>query len=77
MSESRGKTDIEITIKDKRTLTGKYQLGEARLTDYGKAEGTKFSISQFNQDASLQDKVVDWNLANIAGPIDRLCDRAD
>ena len=33
MSESSGKTDAEITIKDGRKFTGKYQIGEARLTD--------------------------------------------
>ena len=37
MSESSGKTDAEITIKDGRKFTGKYQFGAARLADYKKA----------------------------------------
>jgi hypothetical protein len=34
MSESSGKTDAEITIKDWRKFTEKYQFGESRLTDH-------------------------------------------
>ena len=38
-SESSGRSDAEITIKDGRTFTGLYQFGDARLSDYRKATG--------------------------------------
>ena len=72
MSESSGKTDAEITIKDGRKFTGKYQLGEARLTDYRRATKEKFTTAQFKQDEALQDKVAAWHFSDIDKAIDKL-----
>ena len=74
MSESSGKTDAAITIKDGRTFTGKYQLGEARLTDYRRATKESFTTAQFKQDPALQDKVAVWHFSNIHKAIDKLGD---
>ena len=76
MSESSGKTDAEITIKDGRTFTGKYQLGEARLTDYRRATKEKFSTEDFKQDEALQDTVAAWHFSDISSEIDKLGDKA-
>ena len=74
MSESSGKTDAEITIKDGRTFTGKYQFGAARLADYKKATKEKFSTADFKQDEALQDKVAAWHFSDIDEAIDKLGD---
>ena len=77
LSESSGKTDAEITIKDGRTFTGKYQLGEARLTDYRRAKKEKFSTADFKQDEALQDMVAAWHFSDISSEIDKLGDKAN
>ena len=56
-SESRGKADVEITIKDGRRFVGKLQFGKARSQDYQNATGTTFTQDEFIKDAALQDKV--------------------
>ena len=56
-SESSGKADAEITIKDGRRFVGKLQFGKARLQDYQKATSTTFTQDEFIKDAALQDKV--------------------
>ena len=74
MSESSGDPNAEITIKDKRTFTGKYQFGAARLADYKKATKEKFTTAQFKQGEGLQEKVADWHFADIDKAIDKLGD---
>ena len=76
MSESSGKTDAEITIKDGRTFTGKYQFGSARLADYRRATKEKFSTADFKQDEALQDKVAAWHFSDISSEIDKLGEKA-
>ena len=76
MSESSGDPNAEITIKDGRTFTGKYQLGEARLTDYRRATKEKFSTEDFKQDEALQDTVAAWHFSDISSEIDKLGDKA-
>ena len=76
LSESSGKTDAEITIKDGRKFTGKYQFGAARLADYKKATKEKFSTADFKQDEALQDKVATWHFSDISSEIDKLGDKA-
>jgi len=72
MGESSGKTDAEITIKDGRKFTGKYQFGSARLADYRRATGQTFTTAQFKQDEDLQNKVADWHFSDIDEAIDKL-----
>ena len=76
MSESSGKTDAEITIKDGRKFTGKYQFGAARLADYKTASGKRFTQDEFKADSALQDKVAAWHIQDIDKAIDALGDKA-
>ena len=75
-SESSGKADAEITIKDGRRFVGKLQFGKARLQDYQKATGTTFTQDEFIKDTKLQDKVAAWHIADLDKAIDALGDDA-
>ncbi|ERL98460.1 hypothetical protein HIMB11_01068 [Rhodobacteraceae bacterium HIMB11] len=75
-SESSGKADAEITIKDGRRFVGKLQFGKARLQDYQKATGTTFTQDEFIKDTTLQDKVAEWHIADLDKAIDALGDVA-
>jgi len=75
-SESSGRSDAEITVKDGRTFTGLYQFGDARLTDYRKATGEEFTTQQFKGDEQLQQKVAQWHFNDIDKAIDKLGDEA-
>jgi hypothetical protein len=75
-SESSGKADAEITIKDGRRFVGKLQFGKARLQDYQNATGTTFTQDEFIKDNALQDKVAAWHLADLDKAIDALGDVA-
>jgi len=77
MSESSGDPNAEITLDDGRTFTGLYQFGDARLSDYRKATGAKFTTQEFKEDDQLQQKVADWHFADIQDAIDALGDEAD
>ena len=71
-SESSGKADAEITIKDGRRFVGKVQFGQRRLKDYQNATGTTFTQDEFIKDAALQDKVATWHIADLDKAIDAL-----
>ena len=71
-SESSGRSDAEITLDDGRKFSGKLQFGEARLKDYQKATGTKFSQEEFRDNLALQDRVAAWHLDDIDKAIDAL-----
>ena len=75
-SESSGKADAEITIKDGRRFVGKLQFGKARLQDYQNATGTTFTQDEFIKDTELQDKVAAWHIADLDKAIDALGDEA-
>ena len=75
-SESSGKADAEITIKDGRRFVGKLQFGKARLQDYQNATGTTFTQDEFIKDAALQDKVAAWHIADLDKAINALGDDA-
>ena len=75
-SESSGKADAEITIKDGRRFVGKLQFGKVRLQDYQNATGTTFTQDEFIKDVALQDKVAAWHLADLDKAIDALGDVA-
>ena len=77
MSESSGDPNAEITLDDGRTFTGRYQFGDARLSDYRKATGANFTKAEFKEDEQLQQKVADWHFADIQDAIDALGDEAD
>ena len=77
MSESSGDPNAEITLDDGRTFTGLYQFGDARLYDYRKATGAKFTTAEFQEDEALQQKVADWHFADIEDAIDALGSEAD
>ena len=75
-SESSGKADAEITIKDGRRFVGKLQFGKARLQDYQNATGTTFTQDEFIKDTALQDKVAEWHIADLDKASDALGDAA-
>ena len=75
-SESSGKADAEITIKDGRRFVGKLQFGKARLQDYQNATGTTFTQDEFIKDTALQDNVAEWHIADVDKAIDALGDAA-
>ena len=75
-SESSGRSDAEIRIKDGRTFTGLYQFGDARLTDYRNATGESFTTQQFKDDEQLQHKVAQWHFNDIDKAIDSMGDKA-
>ena len=75
-SESSGKADAEITIKDGRRFVGKLQFGKARLQDYQNATGTTFTQDEFIKDTALQDQVAAWHIADLDKAIDALGDDA-
>ena len=71
-SESSGRSDAEITIGDGRRFVGSLQFGKARLSDYQKATGTRFTQDEFIADEALQDAVAAWHIADIDKAIDAL-----
>ena len=75
-SESSGKADAEITIKDGRRFVGKLQFGKSRLQDYQNATGTTFTQDEFIKDTALQDQVAAWHIADLDKAIDALGDDA-
>ena len=75
-NESSGRSDAEITIGDGRRFVGSLQFGKARLSDYQKATGTRFTQDEFIADEALQDAVAAWHIADIDKAIDALGDAA-
>jgi hypothetical protein len=70
MSESSGRSDASVTTQDGRTFVGYGQFGEARLKDYMKANKVSFTQDDFVADVDLQEKVLDWHIADIDKTID-------
>lgn len=66
-SESSGKSDATITIKDGRQFGGLMQLGAARLKDYANATKTKpMTPEQFRKlPANIQNQVNDWHINSL------------
>ena len=75
-SESSGNSQAEITIKDGRRFVGKLQFGAARLADFKKHSGKRFTQDQFKADEALQDEVAQWHFQDIDKAIDALGDAA-
>ena len=73
-SESSGRSDAEITIGDGRRFVGSLQFGKARLSDYQKATGTRFTQDEFIKDTALQGQVAAWHIADLDKAIDALGD---
>ena len=75
-SESSGNPDAEITIEDGRRFVGLLQFGKARLTDYKKDTGTKFTQDEFKKDLKLQGDVSIWHINDIDKTIDSVIDNS-
>ena len=75
-SESSGNSQAEITIKDGRRFVGSLQFGSARLSDFKKHSGKRFTQDEFKADEALQAEVADWHVADINKSIDALGDAA-
>ena len=71
-SESSGKSDAQVKLDDGRKMTGSYQFSDARLKDFMKAEGMKFSTETFKRKPKLQEKVFEWHMKDIDSSIDKL-----
>ena len=71
-SESSGRDDAEIQIKDGRKFAGRGQFGEARLADFKKATGMKFTQEEFKKDPELQSRVMKWHIADIDKSIEKV-----
>ena len=71
-SESSGKSDAEITIKDGRRFVGKLQFGDARLKDCKQSTGRTFTQDEFKGDTALQDAVAEWHFKDLDKAIDAL-----
>jgi len=71
-SESSGNSQAEITIKDGRRFVGALQFGAARLADFKKHSGKRFTQDQFKANEALQDEVAQWHFQDIDKAIDAL-----
>ena len=75
-SESSGRQDASITIKDGRTFQGLWQLGPAVKQDYMAARDISFTDADFLGDAKLQRSVAEFQLQRIDSAIDALGEKA-
>jgi len=75
-SESSGDSNAEITISDGRRYVGSLQFGAARLADFKKHSGKRFTQDEFKADPALQDEVAQWHFKDIDNAIDALGDAA-
>jgi hypothetical protein len=75
-SESSGDSSAEITIADGRKFVGKLQFGAARLADFKKHSGKRFTQDEFKADNALQDEVALWHIADIDKSINALGEAA-
>ena len=75
-SESSGNSQAEFTVKDGRRFVGSLQFGAARLADFKKHSGKRFTQDEFKADEALQDEVAQWHVAEIDKTIDALGDAA-
>ena len=75
-SESSGDSKAEITISDGRRFVGALQFGSARLADFKKHSGKRFTQDEFKANEALQDEVAQWHLADLDKAIDALGDAA-
>jgi len=60
-SESSGRTTAQFTDKQRRSFVGLDQVGEARLTDFNKATGNKYTLNELKGDQGKQDEVALWH----------------
>ena len=73
ISESTGDYDAEYESKEGNKYVGKWQFGDARLTDFKNAN-EKFkdlTMDQFKDSPSIQNEVWDWHVDDINSYIDR------
>ena len=75
-SESSGRQDASITIKDGRTFQGLWQIGPAVKQDYMAARDISFTDDDFLGDAKLQRSVAEFQLQRIDNAIDALGEKA-
>jgi len=72
VSESSGDYDAEYKSKGGNKYVGKWQFGDARLTDFKNAN-KKFkglTMDQFKDSPSIQNEVWDWHVDDINSYID-------
>ena len=74
--ESSGNPDAEYTVEDGRRFVGLLQFGKARLTDYKRDTGAKFTQDEFKKDLKLQGEVSVWHINDIDKTIDSIIDNS-
>ena len=77
MAESSGEPNAAIAVEDGRTFKGQWHFGDARLSDYRKPTGAKFTTAEFKENQALQQKVADWHFQDIQDAIEALGYEAD
>mgnify|MGYP001490536048 FL=1 len=75
-SESSGNPDAEYTVEDGRRFVGLLQFGKARLTDYKRDTGAKFTQDEFKKDLKLHGDVFIWHINDIDKAIDSVIDNS-
>lgn len=64
-SESSGISNTLLELEDGRRMAGFYQFSDARLKDFKKETGKKFTRDEFLRDPALQKEVMDWHEGDI------------
>lgn len=64
-SLSRTESGGDTTARNAEGYTGEYQWGDARLTDYNRANGTDYTLDQLHGDPGIQQRAQDWHVNDI------------
>ncbi len=66
LGESESKGSGGYNAQNSEGFVGKYQFGDARLTDFRDATGQDFTMEQFKASPALQEEVVQWHQKDIS-----------
>jgi len=66
LGESESQGSGGYNAQNSEGFVGKYQFGDARLTDFRDATGQDFTMEQFKASPALQEEVVQWHQKDIS-----------
>ena len=66
LGESESQGSGGYNAQNNEGFVGKYQFGDARLTDFRDATGQDFTMEQFKANPALQEEVVQWHQKDIS-----------
>ena len=70
-AESGGRSDAVYTLRDgSARYVGSLQIGQQRLTDFNRANGTDYTQDDILNDQSVQDSVNDWHMEDLTRQVD-------